>query len=513
MDCTEDFLEKANDLKHKLYKKYSPDEKKIKETIKSFLVELYGKDKEVLIEQKLNMIKIASFIEYSEFTKKFIKDFSVINPFKIDPTKIEEPEPTYINKTDDKEINELRKINDHLEKMLKELDIDFAEYETIYDEDAKNYMILCENYYKKILDKVDNVEEDIYGMKIEEDDFFLNNPFDEYKYHVDFYDCLCEDIDIDNLLIKKELSYTYLKSLKFKYGILYTFNLDKNLNRKDIIIVNPFIKKDEAFNIDAYLVNAIIRSINTEVTILDNNNFEVNKGLFDSDIENPSPLPKEVRRITGLDDIPKTLFDVEYGDFDDKPIEDTFSLSKIYNNFLTSKLIDRMNEKNVKLLGIDCESSIIDMDIPILEPFFETFEKELLDVFITKNVDEFYNKVGQDFDEFLKAYYEVEKYELIKARCEQEAGHDYTKMLLIYKGTLDGFEDYENKEENEFYQKTKKSYEDLLEKVDRMELELFGEKYKFRNKATIEELDRKIESLKANYQEILNKLINNKNNK
>ena len=513
MDCTEEFLEKAKDLKHKIYNKYSPDEKKIKDTVKSFLVELYGVDKEPLIRQKLDMIKIASFIEYSELTKKFIKDFSVINPFKIDPTTIEEPKATYVHETDDKEIKELRKLNDHLEKMLKDLDINFAEYETIYDEDVKNYMMLCEGYYKKILDQIDNLDEEIYGINFSETEYFLNRPFEEYKYRVDFYDCLCDDIDIDNLLIKKDLSYTCLRALKFQYGIFYTVNLDNEFNRKDIIIVNPFVKKDESFNIDAYLVNAIIRSINTEIIILDNNNFEINKGLFDSDIENPSPLPKEKRKLYGIEDMPKTLFDVEYGDYDYSPIEETFSLSKMFNNYLTTKLIDRMNEKGVKLLSLDCDSSIIDVEIVILTPFFETFEKELLDVFITKNVDDFYNKVGNDFDEFLKVYYEVEKYELIRARCKQEAEHDYTKMLLIYKGTLDNFEDDENREENDFYQRTKKSYEDVLAKVDRMELELFGEKYLFRNQATIDELDRKIDELKAHYQEVLNKMIEHKNNR
>lgn len=514
MDYTEEFIEKSKELKQKIYKKYSPDEKRIKGIIKDFLVELYGKDKESLIDKKLNMIKLASFIEYSELSKKFIKEFSVINPFEVDPTKIEEPKPTYVyGDTDDEEINELRQMNENIEKMFKELSLNMAEYETIYDEDVKEYMLLCDKYYKKTLDRPDIIEEEIYGMKMDDTEFFLDNPFEDYKYHVDFYDCLCEDIDLDNLLIKKELSYTFLKTLRFKCGNYYTFNVDKDLNRKDLIIINPFVKKDESYNIDAYLVNDFIRSINTEMTILDNSNFEVNKGLFDSDIETASALPKEVRRIPGMDDMEKTLFDVEYGDFDYKPIEETFSLSKMFNNYLTTKIIDRMNSRKIKLLGIDCDSSILDLELVILTPFFETFEKELLDVFITKNVDEFYSKVGSEFDDFLNAYYELEKYELVRARCNQEAKHDYSRMLLIYKSTLDSFEDDENREENEIYISTKREYEALLEKLDRMELELFGEKYKFRNQATIDELDRKIEDLNKKYQDILTRLIESKNNR
>lgn len=357
MESTKIFNKLSFKLKKKIYERYSLNFEEIKPLIKEAVINIYGKNYSNLIEKKLNQIHLINFFEEIDLSNYFYNSTDKFIPKVLSSDEID-------SKSD-------------IEVSLEKLDGLFGgtsyKIEKKYDIDVIDYDKLCYEYYNNLYDEYSIS----YTNKISANNVYKKRNA-EYNLNTSMYSFFKETLSKLNLLIDSDFLYKNLKDNLSLHNSYLINNINRNFEKTDIIIVNPIkFSANDVFSI----VNTIISSINTDLSIDENKSFIFNRGINDIFIKHNFNQG------------------IEYDNRNYRLLTD------FINEVLTFEVINYLEKHNISIWGYTSFPTLTSYpkSSSAFSLFYNSYKSFILDSIITKNTEILFNQIGEkNFIDFIE---------------------------------------------------------------------------------------------------------------
>lgn len=423
------FLDDAKELKRKIYDKYSIDFESKKMKLEEILVKVYGEKHRKLIKRKLGEIKIINYFNLYFIEKNFMYDFKEFKPIVIDSKESRFIEDSEIKIDKEKEFNNaiiennVKELNEKFKELFLEEDIKEKEDSKIYDELVVEYIDKCKSYRDNLFDEYYN--QIPFNSQMPESK--IDERRNEFLKNTSMYEFVLEQLEECGIKIKKDIGVEEIESetLIFKFSNIID-NIGKDYNKVNIILVNPFIEQSEYMDDTFEFVERIVISINTNLRVLNQMEFEFDLGIED-------------------------IFERYYTDINFGALEKMAELDEMtqaIDKWIISLVAQELNNSDILIFDEKIPEEKIQKNF-LLNKLFTEFKQEFLDVMITKDYEEFYKKVDK------------EKFDKLKM-----------SLINYYNGRFIAFMKEEKKQDDE------KEVENLKEKINSIIEEIVESKNK-----------------------------------